>query len=74
MSIELNNKSYDVRHDDYGNYWISTTWDVMIPSTASSARPKYASRYATIDVHGKIGKKVMAKYHEMVAKEKANQA
>lgn len=58
--VNIGRKQYlVVRHVD-GTISISTTWNTIVPSTASSAHPKYTHRYFSINPCGRIGKKVLA--------------
>lgn len=58
--ITIAGKSYTIttRHD--GERVITCTWDAIIPSTATSVRPKFTRRSATIDPSGRLGRKILA--------------
>ena len=58
--INIGQKQYTVVRHDNGAVSISTTWEAIVPSTVSSARPSYTSRYASVDPSGRLGKKIIA--------------
>ena len=58
--INIGQKQYTVVRHDNGAVSISTTWEAIVPSTVSSARPSYSHRHASIDPSGRLGKKIIA--------------
>lgn len=59
IQVEYKGKVYTVRQNDVGHTSISTTWQAVIPSTVGSVRPKYSTRYATLDLSGRTARKVL---------------
>ncbi len=60
QQVTIEGKTYSVSDHRNGGKIIRVTWRAIVPSTASSLRPQYTTRSATIDPSGRLGKKILA--------------
>lgn len=58
--VSVSGKDYTVKRLGDGSVEITASWRAIVPHTAMSAHPEYTYRRASVSLHGRTGKQVLA--------------